>query len=214
MRAGAGNAAKRTWTTGFPQVPKPRVEGGALRRYPACGSTGERVSGGKTPYSDLPPQAFWRTGVAEPGLAGLRALWSSRWALPADARFATFGSCFAQHIGRALTARGQHWLDAEPAPGRTPPEIARAFNYGVFSARTGNIYTAAQLLLLVRLAAGEDDPDLNSGPMAPGWRIRSARRSSPRASPRPRRRGSAACRWSGRSGGRSPGRMSSSSPWA
>ncbi|MEI2806572.1 GSCFA domain-containing protein [Albidovulum sp.] len=141
-------------------MPKPRVEGGALRRYPACGSTGERVSGGKTPYSDLPPQAFWRTGVAEPGLAGLRALWSSRWALPADARFATFGSCFAQHIGRALTARGQHWLDAEPAPGRTPPEIARAFNYGVFSARTGNIYTAAQLLLLVRLAAGEDDPDL------------------------------------------------------
>lgn len=136
------------------------MERGAFRRYPDAGGEGERrVSGDKTPYSDLPPQAFWRTGVAEPGLAGLRALWSSRWALPADARFATFGSCFAQHIGRALVARGRSWLDAEPAPGRTPAEIARAFNYGIFSARTGNIYTAAQLLLLMRLAAGEEDPD-------------------------------------------------------
>ena len=116
------------------------------------------MSGGKTPYSHLPARAFWRTGVAELGIAGLRDLWAARWALPGDARFATFGSCFAQHIGRALMARGMNWLDAEPAPGRTPPEIARTFNYGVFSARTGNIYTAAQLLLLARLATGEADP--------------------------------------------------------
>jgi len=118
------------------------------------------VSDGKTPYTGLPARAFWKTGVAEPGLDGLRDLWASHWVLPSDARFATFGSCFAQHIGRALVARGMNWLDAEAAPGRTPPDIARAFNFGVFSARTGNIYTAAQLLLLVRLATGADDPRL------------------------------------------------------
>lgn len=118
------------------------------------------VTDGATPYSDLPARAFWRTGVAEPGLQGLSDLWAVRWPLPADARFATFGSCFAQHIGRALVARKMNWVDAEPAPGRTPEDIARAFNYGVFSARTGNVYTAAQLRLLVRLATGADDPRL------------------------------------------------------
>ena len=111
------------------------------------------------PYSALPPAASWRTGVAEAGIYGLQGLWSSRWVLPVDARFATFGSCFAQHISRALVARQIGWVDAEPAPGRCPAEIARRFNYGLFSARTANIYTAAQLLYLVRLAAGEIAPE-------------------------------------------------------
>lgn len=112
------------------------------------------------PYSGLPPQAFWRTGVAEAGLFGLDGLWTSRWTLPSDARFSTFGSCFAQHISRALTERRLGWLDAEPAPARTPATIARQFNYGIFSARTGNIYTAAQLLLLARMAVGAADPSM------------------------------------------------------
>lgn len=107
------------------------------------------------PYSSLPPTAYWRTAVAEPGLFGYSGLWSSRWKLPSDARFSTFGSCFAQHISRALKARQMNWFNAEPPPGRTPAEIARKYNYGVFSARTGNIYTAAQLLLWTRLAVGD-----------------------------------------------------------
>lgn len=111
------------------------------------------------PYSGLPPEAYWRSAVADVGIYGLKHLWTSRWVLPSDARFATFGSCFAQHISRALVARGIGWVDAEPAPGRCPTEIAQRFSYGVFSARTANIYTAAQLLYLVRLAAGEVAPD-------------------------------------------------------
>lgn len=106
------------------------------------------------PYSGLPPEAYWRTAVAEAGLYGLKGLWSSRWVLPSDARFATYGSCFAQHISRALVARQIGWINAEPSPGRCPVEIARKYNYGIFSARTANIYTAAQLLYLVRLATG------------------------------------------------------------
>ncbi len=109
-----------------------------------------------SPYDDLPPRAFWRRAVAEPGVAGLADLWASRWDLPADARFATYGSCFAQHIARALRARGMGWIDAEPAPPRTPEGVAAAFNYSVFSARTANIYTAAQLRLLLDLATGSD----------------------------------------------------------
>lgn len=110
------------------------------------------------PYIGLPSRAFWRSGVAEAGLFGLAELWKSKWHLPSDARFATFGSCFAQHISRALVERKLNWLNAETAPPRTPPALAAAYNYGVFSARTGNIYTAAQLLTHVRMAAGTLDP--------------------------------------------------------
>jgi GSCFA family len=98
------------------------------------------------PYSDLPRSAFWRSAVAEAGLWGLSHLWASKWRLPADARFATYGSCFAQHISRSLVRRGLNWIDAEPAPFRTPDSLAREYGYGLFSARTGNIYRAAQLL--------------------------------------------------------------------
>jgi hypothetical protein len=106
------------------------------------------------PYSALPPRSFWRTGVAEAGLWGLSDLWACKWQLPADARFATYGSCFAQHISRALVSRGLIWIDAEPAPARTPDSLARAYGYGLFSARTGNIYRAAQLLAWADLATG------------------------------------------------------------
>jgi hypothetical protein len=104
------------------------------------------------PYADLPPSAFWRTGVAEAVPDGLSGLWSSPWVLPADCRFATYGSCFAQHISRALRTRGLPWVDAEPAPARSPAGLAQRFNYSVFSSRTANIYTAAQLLWLTRAA--------------------------------------------------------------
>lgn len=117
----------------------------------------------KTPYADLPPEAFWRSGVAQAGAYGMTALWRSKWQLPQDARFATFGSCFAQHISGALRARGMAWVDGEPAPMATPKPLARAYNYGVFSARTANVYTVAQLLLLMRMVAGDvaaDGPEI------------------------------------------------------
>jgi hypothetical protein len=107
-----------------------------------------------TPYSNLPGKAFWRSGVAEAGIFGLADLWTSKWELPADARFYTFGSCFAQHISAALASRKMNWFNAEPAPMRTPLPMARKFNYGVFSARTGNVYTAGQLRYLVGHADG------------------------------------------------------------
>lgn len=106
----------------------------------------------ENPYKTLPPSAFWRSGVAEAGLFGYKNLWKSPWTLPSDARFSTFGSCFAQHISRALVARGLNWKNAEKAPGLTPNALAQKYNYGVFTARTGNIYTAAQLLTWARLA--------------------------------------------------------------
>lgn len=109
------------------------------------------------PYENLPPQAFWRTGVANHNPFSISDLWSPRHKLTKRMKIATAGSCFAQHIGRALSENGYGWFDAEPAPDMVSPALAKRFNYGVFSFRTGNIYTAAALRQWVSWALGHED---------------------------------------------------------
>lgn len=104
------------------------------------------------PYKDLGPYAYWRPAVAEAGAYGLSGLWSPKFRIRPRDKIVTAGSCFAQHIGRALGARGYHWYDAEPAPTMLLDEDARRFNYGIFSFRTGNIYTPKMLLQWLHLA--------------------------------------------------------------
>jgi len=76
---------------------------------------------------------------------------------PGD-KVATAGSCFAQHIGARLQAGGMNLLVTESAHPMLSAETARAFSYGLFSARFGNIYTARQLLQLLRRALGQFTP--------------------------------------------------------
>jgi hypothetical protein len=104
------------------------------------------------PYQDLDPSRFWASGVARHNPLEISGLWHPKAPLPKSARVATFGSCFAQHIGRALVERGYNWFDAEPAPERMAPATRSRFGYGVFSARTGNIYTPTLLLQWVKWA--------------------------------------------------------------
>lgn len=102
------------------------------------------------PYSDLPPEAFWRSGVAGADPAALDGIYAPKVRIGPQTRIATAGSCFAQHIGRALRGAGVAVLDAEPAPVALPEATARAFGYGLFSGRYGNIYTARQLVQLLQ----------------------------------------------------------------
>lgn len=112
-----------------------------------------------TPYSDLPPNAFWRPAVAEAGPHRLAGLWNPKFPIRPEDTIVTAGSCFAQHIGRALAAEGYGWTDFEPAPPNMPASQQPDFGYGVFSFRTGNIYTPSMLLQWLRLAFGEQlDP--------------------------------------------------------
>ena len=101
------------------------------------------------PYRSRPDHAFWRRGVAAAGHE-LDPVIDTPWRIGRTDRIATAGSCFAQHISRTLAARGYNYFVAEPAPADDPaPE-----NYGVFSARFGNIYTARQLRQLFERAYG------------------------------------------------------------
>ena len=104
----------------------------------------DRVS----PYQGIEQRAFWRTGLAEAAYPP-PDIFRPRWALSKTDRIVTAGSCFAQHVGRALRRNGFNVLDAEPAPEGIAPEEAPKFGYGMYSARYGNIYTTRQLRQLI-----------------------------------------------------------------
>ena len=72
---------------------------------------------------------------------------------PPEDRIATAGSCFAQHISRSLSGAGFRYLVTEPAPEGMDAAAAAAANYGTYSARYGNIYTARQLKQLLERAS-------------------------------------------------------------
>lgn len=97
------------------------------------------------PYQTLPQTAFWKTAVSTRSPFAIRDLWEPKFALRPQHAVATFGSCFAQHIGKALKGRGYNWLNTEPAPRGLSQEQAAMYGYNLFSCRTGNIYTASLL---------------------------------------------------------------------
>jgi len=110
-----------------------------------------------TPYSDLPDHHFWRRSIATVEVHRLDPVVRTRFRIEPTDRIATAGSCFAQHIARRLRAIGDYYLVAED--GVHLPEADRAARqYGLFSARYGNVYTAAQLWQLWREAYGEWTP--------------------------------------------------------
>ncbi|MBN8528608.1 MAG: GSCFA domain-containing protein [Caulobacterales bacterium] len=102
------------------------------------------------PYSGLPDHAFWSRAVAGRSPDQVRPAARPGFAIRPEDRVATAGSCFAQHISRALTARGYGYLVTEPGP--------EDQGYGVFPARFGNIYYARQLLQVFQRAYGLFDP--------------------------------------------------------
>ena len=94
------------------------------------------------PYAQLPGRNFWSPAVGRRDAMDIDELWVPKWQVKQSDKVVTFGSCFAQHFGRALRARGYGWTNMEPPPVGIGNAGVEKFNYNVFSARTGNIYTA------------------------------------------------------------------------
>jgi hypothetical protein len=116
-----------------------------------------------TPYRDLPDHQFWRRSIASVEAHRIDPVVRTRFRIALTDRIATAGSCFAQHIARRLQRIGDYYLVVED--GADLPEADRAARqYGLFSARYGNIYTAAQLWQLWREAYGEWTPEENAWP--------------------------------------------------
>jgi len=113
----------------------------------------------KSPYTGLKPNRFWRTGVSEAHPLTVPDLYAKKFAIAASDKIATAGSCFAQHVANYLRTNGFSVIDFEPSPHFLSPETAKAFGYGIYSARYGNIYTVRQLLQLAQDAdSGTVDP--------------------------------------------------------
>lgn len=110
------------------------------------------------PYKNLPSQAFWRSAVAQKSMFDIRGLWIPKFDITLNMPIVTFGSCFAQHFGHALRDRGFKWMDCEPAPANLNSVSAKAFNFGLFSCRTGNIYTTSLLLQWLKWALDIEQP--------------------------------------------------------
>ncbi|GAB5449286.1 GSCFA domain-containing protein [Gymnodinialimonas sp.] len=115
----------------------------------------------RSPYSGLPQRAFWRGGVAG-APAFPPDIYRPKFPVTKDTKVFTAGSCFAQHVGAAMKAAGISVIDAEPARRGLPPETAKRFGYGVYSARFGNIYTVKQFRQLVEEMGG-------AAPALPVW---------------------------------------------
>lgn len=110
------------------------------------------------PYSSLPKHCFWNHGVVRQSGDALDPMVAAPFQIGRQDKVATAGSCFAQHIARHLRTAGFHFLVTEAANGMANEEEAFAYNYGTFTARYGNIYTARQLLQLYRRAYGQLTP--------------------------------------------------------
>lgn len=116
------------------------------------------VTTATNPYKTQPERAFWRASVGSRHYADLINLWQPMPLRRSD-RIATAGSCFAQHIGNHLAARGADFMDMEPAPPMfSTTNEARRWGYGVFSCRYGNVYTTRQLIQLFDEAHGTRTP--------------------------------------------------------
>jgi hypothetical protein len=107
------------------------------------------------PYENLPDKAFWKLAVASKSMFDISDLWKPKFQITPHDKVSTFGSCFAQHIGNALKARGFNWFISENPPIGCSKFIAKKYNYGIFTARTGNIYTTSLLKQWVEWSLGE-----------------------------------------------------------
>jgi hypothetical protein len=117
-----------------------------------------------TPYTNAAPWRLWRRAVANPPGGEVDPVVDFPLRITRTDRIVTAGSCFAQNIARHVRLRGFTYLVTEPGHAVLDDETLAAFQYGIYSARYGNIYSARQLLQLFRRAHGEFMPE------EPAWR--------------------------------------------
>jgi GSCFA family/Polysaccharide biosynthesis enzyme WcbI len=113
------------------------------------------------PYAGLPDYQFWRRAIERLPASAVNPVVHPGFALNREFKVATAGSCFAQHISRTLAKHGFNYYVTEGGNTMPTQEAARR-NFGVFSARFGNLYTARQLIQLLERAYGRFSPLDNS----------------------------------------------------
>lgn len=110
------------------------------------------------PYKSLPDYAKWSRAVGRVAAEQVDPVVRGKFTLSRTDKVVTAGSCFAQHIARRLAGSGFNFHVTEPAHPYMDARLSAEYNYGLFSARYGNIYTSRQLLQLLQRAIGDFTP--------------------------------------------------------
>jgi len=121
------------------------------------------------PYTEAKDYTFWKRSVAEPKLSEINPKVNPAFPLLKEDVIASAGSCFAQHISRYLSKNGYRFLTTEKPHRFVNPKLSKEFNYGVYPARFGNIYTSRQLLQTIQRAYGRFTPTIE--PIRSGNRV-------------------------------------------
>jgi len=103
------------------------------------------------PYKDIPTRAHWFKQKPDDPII------IPRFTIKKEDKIVSAGSCFARRIATSLKKRGQYLITEALDPVFTNECVK--YNYGIFSARYDNIYTAKQLLQLFERAYGEFKPE-------------------------------------------------------
>lgn len=110
------------------------------------------------PYKSLPDHCFWSRSHRTQTVNEIDPVVRGGFKIGRDTRIATAGSCFAQNLARVLQADGYAYLVTEKPHPIVREDAAKALQYGTFSARYGNIYTARQLRQLAERVTGRFTP--------------------------------------------------------
>lgn len=121
--------------------------------------SGSESQKSSNPYANIPDFQFWKKSFAAVPINAVDPVTRPKFTVEKSQKIATAGSCFAQHIARTLSRNGFNYFVTEPAPDDMDKATAHARNYGVFSARYGNIYTVRQLVQLIDRVYGSYIPE-------------------------------------------------------
>jgi hypothetical protein len=104
----------------------------------------------KHPYIGKPSYTKWKHAISKVPLNDIDPVVAFPQKVKRSDLVATAGSCFAQHISRALVSSGFNYYQVEK-PHPFIDDLSNSMGY-IYSARYGNIYTSRQLLQLIERA--------------------------------------------------------------
>jgi GSCFA family len=99
------------------------------------------------PYSSLEDYHFWHRAITAPAPGHIDPVVRAK-TIGRDQKIATMGSCFAQHLSRMIDRAGFRYFVAEEPPSHFSSDEAKSRQYGIYSARYGNVYTVRQAIQL------------------------------------------------------------------
>lgn len=111
------------------------------------------------PYRHMEKQAFWKKAVSNS--FSNEMLVQDTPLLKRGEKFGSAGSCFAGNIIPYLTAAGFEYVKHNNQPNSDNISYVENFNYHLFSAAYGNLYTAQHLLQILLEATGEFTPSID-----------------------------------------------------